>query len=266
MKKHLLITGGSRNLGYAMAERMIRAGWAVHLTSRSAEDAAEAAEKLRTLVPGAEAFGYAMEQSRVEDIRRFFRELDRNTDHLDGFIANAANLGVGKDVFTTDEEAYDRIMDVNAKGTFFCCQEAAKRMTRRGGAMVLIGSVQGVRAVEGRTVYGISKAAVSMLSKYLAYDLAPYGIRVNCIVAGAVHSDRWDALEPAAAAGRRANYPLGRESDREEVAAAAEFLLSDGAATTTGAELLMDSGLLLPALPYRDRKEKLHDDFGRKDD
>jgi 3-oxoacyl-[acyl-carrier protein] reductase len=89
----------------------------------------------------------------------------------------------------------------------------------------------------------------------LAYDLAPYHIRVNALIAGAVHTERWDNLDKEIADARRKNYPLGREAYAREVSNAVFYLADDVSNATTGSELAVESGVLLSILPYRDRKK-----------
>ena len=151
----------------------------------------------------------------------------------------------------TDEEDYYRITDVNIKGTFFCCKYAAELMKRQvGGSIVTIGSVQAKGAVRGRGVYSMTKAALSSLVKNMAYELGEYGIRANNVVAGAIHSERWDALSDEELARRRARYPVGRESTEQEIANAVFYLGTDLSATVTGIDLTVDSGLSVCVLPY----------------
>ena len=154
-------------------------------------------------------------------------------------------------IMNTDEKAFCDIVDVNVKGTFFCCQAAAEIMKRHGGgSIVTIGSIQGTGAIRGRAVYSLSKAAISVLVKNLAYELGEYRIRANNVVAGAIHSDRWNGLSEEEIAARRARYPAGRESTEEEIANAVYFLGTDQSATITGTDLTVDSGISVCILPY----------------
>lgn len=258
--KSILITG-CRNTGYAIARKLAELGYNIHFTSRSLDEAKAAEKALKSEYPNVNVYGYSLEQSDVKDIRRLFSEIRQNTETLDGFVANAAHLGVDLDIYNTDEEIFDTVINTNVRGTFFCCQEASRLMAKSGGSIVIIGSVQSKGAVEGRTVYGISKAAVSTMAKYLAYDLAPYHIRVNCLIAGAIHTERWDVLDEETLAKRRSAYPLGREADMEDIANGVQYLLTDLSKSTTGTELVIDSGLLVPILPYRDRKVTHHEDW-----
>ena len=249
--KTVLITGAAKNLGFAIARRFAKAGYAVAITSRSADRAAEAAEKLAAEF-GVPAKGYAMEQRALESIEAAFGAAERDLGDLHVFVANAAELGMNNTVVSATEEDYSRVIDTNIKGTFFCCREAALRMKRHGGgSIVTIGSVQGAGAVPGRAFYSMSKAAIVSLVKTLAYEFGEYGVRANNLSAGAIHTARWDALSDEALAAWRSRYPAGRESTEEEVAEAAFFLGDTSAPTLTGTNLTIDSGISACMVPYK---------------
>lgn len=256
MSKNALITAGSKNTGFEMCRKFAENGYNIHLTSRSKTDAESAAKRIKKEFPSIDAYGYSLELSSVADIKRAFDEIGKNAETLDVFVANAANLGIGLDTLATDEEHYDSVMDVNLKGTFFTSQYAAEMMLENGGSIVLIGSVQGCGAINGRAVYGISKAAINAMSKYLAFDLAPYKIRVNCLVAGAIHTDRWENVNSAELERRRANYLTGCEATMKEIANAVYFLSDGLSRSITGTSLTVDSGVLVPILPYNGGAER----------
>lgn len=249
--KKVLITGATRNTGLAIARRFAGQGYAVAITSRDAASAQAAADALSKefSVP---TKGYAMVYDRVDSIRETFRQVKEDFGGLDVFVANSANLGIGFGLMNTPEEEFDAIADVNIKGNFYCCQCAAELMKESGGgSIVTIGSVQGTGAVPGRTVYAMSKAAISMLVKSMAYELGQYGIRANNVVAGAVHSQRWEGLSQEELDARRSRYPVGRESTEEEIANAVYFLGSEQSASITGTDLTVDSGITACLLPYQ---------------
>lgn len=248
--KTVMITGGVRNTGRAIARKFAQEGWQVAITSRDESAAIAAAIRLEQEF-GVEARGYGMVMDDLESIRQTFAAVQRDFGTLDTFVANSAELGVGVGVLGTDEQTYDRVVDVNMKGTFFCCQYAAELMKEHGGSIVTMGSVQGTGAVAGRTVYGMTKAAISLLVKSMAFELGQFGIRANNIVAGAIHSERWDVLTPEEMAVRRSKYPAGRESTEEEIANAVYFLGTEQSATITGTDLTVDSGLSVCLLPYK---------------
>ena len=265
MNKQILITGAARNTGYTTAMLYASRGWDVHITSRTLADAQRAAAEITEKYPAVKVYAYAADISKYEDITALFAAVKENAGRLDAFVANAAHLGVGADVFTTDEALFDAICDTNIKGTFFTCKEAARLMGTAGGSIVIMSSVQSKGAIEGRTVYALSKGALNVLSEFLAFDLAPYHIRCNTIIAGAIHTERWDVLDEATCAARRANYITGREADGIDIAEGIYFLTSDAAKSTTGTQLTIDSGVLVPILPYPSRKEYIHEGFSLVD-
>lgn len=249
MSRVALITGGVRNSGLSTAEKFAREGYDVCITSRNARDAEEKAKQLASQF-GVKAKGYGLNLEDPADISRMFLDVKETFGRLDALVCNSANLGIGQTVLSITPEEFDGVMNVNIRGTFFCCQEAARLMATSGGAIVLIGSVHYKAAVHGRVGYAISKGAVASMVHNLAFELAQYGIRVNHLIPGAIRTDRWDGISEEEAARRRANWPLGMESTGEDIANAVYFLASDQAKTITGAELAVDSGILTCLLNY----------------
>ena len=253
--KTVFITGATKNTGLAIARRFAEAGYHIAVSSRDAASVQNTADKLAAEF-GIRAKGYATALDSISEIAQTFQKIKADFGRLDVFVANSAALGIGADLLGTTEAAFDEIVDVNIKGTFFCCQQAAELMKKSGGgSIVTIGSVQGMGAVPGRAVYGLSKAAISTLVKYMAYELGQYGIRANNVVAGAIHSQRWDGLSQQEMAERRAKYPAGRESMESEIANAVYYLSSELAATVTGTDMTIDSGLTACLLPYKKKGE-----------
>jgi len=250
MSKVALITGATKNSGLAMARRFAAEGFRVCVTSRRADDAVRAAESI-TEAFGTEARGYGLDLESVEDIRRVFAQVAEDFGRLDVFVGNSANLGMGSTVLDMTQEHFDSVMNVNIRGNFFCCQEAAGLMMKTGGgSIVLIGSVHYKGAVHGRASYAISKGAIASMVHNLAFELAQHGIRVNQVIPGAIRTDRWEGISPEEEARRRSNWPLGVESTGEDIANAVYFIASDEARTITGAELAVDSGVLACLLKY----------------
>lgn len=253
--KTVLITGATRNTGLAIAKRFAKDGFQIALTSRdlaSAESTAKTIEKEF----GVKCRGYEMTFDNIASIRCVFQKVHEDLGSLNVFVANSANLGLNVGLLNATEEEFDAICNVNLKGTFFACQTAAEQMKSHGGSIITIGSVQGTGAVFGRTVYSMTKAGISMLVKSMAYELGEYGIRANNLVAGAIHSVRWDMLSEEEILRRREKYPIGRESTEEEIAEAVFFLASDKAGSITGIDFTVDSGLSACLLPYRKQEEE----------
>ncbi len=257
-RKTVLITGGGRNIGLEITKTFARQGYDIAITGRSEEAVQETARQLEQQYPHARIRGYALELSSMESIYALTVRLKAEMPRIDALVCNAGHLGVDLDIFTTTEQDYDTVFNTNVKGNFFLVQEISKFMMESGkGSIVLMSSVQSKGAVEGRTVYGATKGALNVLNKYLAFDLAPYHIRCNAVIVGAVHTQRWDVLSEEAANARRSAYPVGREASGAEVGNAVLFFAEDTSASITGTEICIDSGLLLSILPYRDRKNHI---------
>ena len=251
----VLITAGAKNTGFAIAEKFAENGYDVAITSRSSEEIAKAAAAIREKY-GVKVKGYTMELTDVAGIRAVFAEIKADFGRLDTFVANAANLGVGNDFLDIDEDEYESVVDVNLKGSFFSAQEAARIMKEQenGGAIVFMSSVHSHQCIFGRSLYSASKGGINILMRAMAIELAQYHIRANCIIAGAIRTDRWDGQTPEQEAKRRANWPLGIESTGEDIANGVFYLGTDLSKTVTGTELTVDSGISISLLPYKEMK------------
>ena len=249
MNKTMMVTGATKNTGWAVARRFAADGWNVIVTSRDADGAKSAAAKLKTEFPSADAFGITMDPASVASIRIAFESAAAKYGRLDAFVSNAANLGIGMSVFNSTEADWNAVMNTNARAAFFGSQEAAKLMGD-GGSIVFISSCHANKSVPGRALYTASKAAIGGITRSLAVEFGCLGIRVNAILAGAIRTDRWDRFTDEEVAARRARWPAGKESTPDEIAAAVAFLCSDAAHTITGAEIPVDSGIGVCLLQY----------------
>ena len=249
--KVVFITGATKNTGYAIARKFAGEGYNVCISSRNIQSAEDAATALIKEFPKIKAVGYKMAQADPLEIEEVFEKIQSEFGRLDTFIANAAHLGVGLSILNTTPGQYDEVMDANAKGYFFCSQAAAKIMVRQGGGtIVLISSVHAHGAVPGRIVYAASKGAINSMCRGIAIELGKYNIRCNCLIAGAIRSDRWEDLTAEEAAKKRDRYPVGKESSPQDIANSVYFLASDQSPTVTGAEFAVDSGISICLLPY----------------
>lgn len=182
--------------------------------------------------------------------------VERDHPTLDLAVLNAGIAGGGLLPQTTLED-WRRVLSVNLDGAFLALRSAL-RLIRDGGAIVLTASVAGLKGEPGAASYAVSKAAVIQLAKVAAKEFAPRGVRINAIAPGGVDTPIWDDLdffkglvaqtgsrEAAIAAMAKASSPLGRYATAEEIAGQVCFLLSDTAATITGAVLVSDGGYSL---------------------
>lgn len=249
-KGTVFITGATKNTGLAVAKRFAREGYNVAITSRLEASAQKTAQCIASEF-GVKAIGYAMQMNDVADIKRVFAKVETDFGGLSVLVCNAAHLAVDYSLLKSDEQMYADVMDVNIRGNFFCCQCAAKIMKKKHkGAIVVIGSVHCGQAIQGRALYTASKGALLSLVKSMAIELGAYGIRANYVAAGAIHTERWDGMDPKAVALRRSAYPAGRESTPEEIAEGVYYLGSDLSPTVTGTDLVIDSGITDCLLPF----------------
>ncbi len=238
---NVLVTGGSRGIGRAIALRFARDGASrVAIGYMRNDKAAEAtAEELRAL--GAEPVlvrGNITSSRVLEEVAAL--------GPLDALVHNAAS-GVVRDALDTDEKHWDWTLGANARALLELAKAAAPQMPP-GSSIVGISSLGAQRVLDGYTLIGVSKAALEALVRYLAVELAPKGIRVNAVSAGVVETgalEHFPNREEMIAAGK-AN-PAGRLVEPDDVAAAVAFLCSAGAEMIRGHVLVVDGGFSLPA-------------------
>lgn len=247
--KRVLVTGANANTGLEIARRFATAGAAVFLHAPTQAAARAAAARLRKET-SAEIWPVASDFRSPERIRRMMDAILRRAGGIDVLVNNAVDQAMGYAMQNTPPSVLRAAIAINLEGLFICTQAAVRAMIRQsGGAIVNIGSNVSERAIRNRSVYIATKGALDALSRALAVELAEHGIRVNVVVPGYIHSDRWKALTKRRVARRRANLPLGREAQAADVAEAVLFLASDAARCITGARLAVDAGCLAQLVP-----------------
>ena len=187
---------------------------------------------------------FQMSMESLSDCRRTVAKAMMEFGGIDALVCNA---GISLPVlFTqTTEEEYDRVFSVNTKGVFFLSQAAAKEMISAGkGAIVNVSSMWGVAGASGEVAYSASKAAVIGLTKALAKELAPSGIRVNCVAPGVTDTEMNACYDEDAMEALSERTPLGRIADPREIAEAIFFLASEKASFITGQTLTADGGFI----------------------
>ncbi len=251
----VFITAATSNTGKAIAEKFASEGYSVAVSSRSESDSKAMAQYLSEKY-SVKSKGYVLELTNVKNIKQVFCEIKKDFGRLDTFVANAANLGVDMDFLSVTEQEYSQVIDCNLKGTFFCAQQAGLIMKeQKKGSIVFISSVHSHECIFGRSLYTASKGGVNALMRAVAIELGQYNVRSNCIIAGAIKTNRWDGFTDEEIAKRRANWPIGLESTGEDIANGVFYLGTDLSKTVTGTELTIDSGILVSLLPYKEQNK-----------
>ena len=231
--KAVLVTGAGRGIGRALALGFAAEGALVHVN-----DLLDPAEVVAELPEASRGLALACDVSDVAQVRELFRRLDR----LD-VLVNCAGVTGWLDVSDPSEEVWDRVVDTNLKGTFFCSTEAARLMRAGGGGSIVnVSSVVGARALRNLAAYGASKGGINALTIQLAGELAADGIRVNAFAPGATNVERNLADDPGFIESWSPLIPLGRVAEPEDMVGPAVFFASDESAHVTGQLLYVDGG------------------------
>ena len=250
--KHVLVTGGTTGIGFAIAERFLREGARVVVTGRDQELGSRAEAALR------EAGQCWFLAADAGDPAAVVGSADQAVEHLGALdvLVNNAGIGVEASLLRTPLADYDRLMNVNVRGYFLYARAAYQYLARRHGCMIHIASDAGIWGEQSIGLYSVSKAAVVMMGKMLALEGGPDGVRSNVLCPG----DTWPGMRHMAPPGEEDRPesgdwplpPIGRVGEARDVAAAAVFLASDEAGFITGTTLLVDGGM---TAGYRQREK-----------
>lgn len=250
--KTALVTGGSSGLGEAIVYRLAEEGVYVAVAGRdevrARAVAVEAAERSAWGGHEAEHLVLLGDVSVVAHCDRLVAEAVDCFGRLD-ILVNSAGIWIEKPTTEMTEEEYDRLMAVDLKGPYFMCRAALRHMTaRRSGVIVNLASDSGIHGEPNAAAYSAAKAGVVMMSRAMAIDHGPQGVRV-CSVSPAIFDTPMlakaiaDAGDPAYAEGMQDEYPLKRIGRPEELAAAVAFLASDDGGFITGRTMVVDGGV-----------------------
>jgi NAD(P)-dependent dehydrogenase (short-subunit alcohol dehydrogenase family) len=238
-----LVTGAGAGIGRAIAETFAREGAVVHVADR---DGAAANEVAATIVKAnGAATAHDVDVTDTKQVRALMAGIGEAHGRLD-VLVNNAGVGERADFRHLDDEAWDRVWRVNLDGTVRCAREAFDLLKASGKASVVnLSSIMASKHTRQMAVYSATKGAVSALSRSLAVEYAPYGIRVNTLLPGYVETaliGRYIS-NPMIAKALLTQTPLRRFGTPQDIANAALFLASDEAAYITGAALNVDGGM-----------------------
>lgn len=238
--KVTIITGGSRGIGFATADRFLEEGAVVIITASSQASADAAADKLREKHPGSTVAGISPDLTSLESVREAFRGVSAQYGCVE-ILVNNAGVSESTPFMEYTEETFDKVMDLNVKGVFNATRAAAECMTARGRGVIL--STSSMVSISGQPsglAYPTSKFAVNGLTVSLARELGPKGIRVCAVAPGITMTDMMKSVPKEVIEPLAANIPLRRLGQPEDIANAFLFLASDEASYITGVVLSVD--------------------------
>jgi 3-oxoacyl-[acyl-carrier protein] reductase len=239
-EKVAIVTGAASGIGRAIAERYGAEGAHVVVNDVGAAGAEAVAQAIGAA--GGSALAFAADVSDAAQVDALFEATLARFGTLDVLVNNAGLTNTERHFLDADESWWNRIIAVNLSGAFLCGHRAAQIMARKGaGVIINMSSGGATRAHRGNAAYDAAKGGIEALTRAMALDLGPYGVRVNGLVPGSIDSKGMAADLKRA---RGEAIPLGRVGEIEELAGPAVFLASDDARYITGHMLVVDGGLL----------------------
>ena len=242
--KVAVITGSSKGIGKAIAERMAEHGAKVVISSRNTDNCESVASGI--VGRGGDAFAMACHVGKKDALKALVDATLQRWGRIDILVCNAAvNPHYGRSPEITDE-IYDRVMNTNVKSNFWLCHMVLPQMAeRKEGVVIIISSIAGVQGTDRLGLYGLSKAADMQLARNIAVEWGPQNIRANCLAPGVIKTEfsraLWDNPNSVSLQATK-QAPLQRIGDPDEVAGAAVFLAAKAGSYITGQTILIDGG------------------------
>ena len=243
--KVAVITGSSRGIGKAIAERFAEHGAKVVISSRKAEPCAAVAAAIDAKHGAGTAISVPANISSKDELKHLIDETTRRLGPVDVLVCNAASNPYYGPMAGIADEQLRKILDNNIVANHWLINFVAPSMIeRKGGSIIIVSSIGGLRGSTTIGAYCISKAADMQLARNLAHEFGPHNVRVNCIAPGLIKTDFAKALWDNPDTLRRAteDVPLRRIGEADEIAGAAVYLASDASSFMTGQSLVIDGG------------------------
>jgi 2-dehydro-3-deoxy-L-rhamnonate dehydrogenase (NAD+) len=235
-----VVTGGARGIGFAVAERLTRAGVRVALWDL---DRARAESSAAALATAGKAIAVAVDITDEAAVARALAETTAQLGKLDIFVNNAGIAGASKTLWDYTPEEWRQVFRINVEAMYLCCRAVVPQMIERGyGRIVNVASIAGKEGNPNAAAYSASKAAVMGLTKSLAKELATKGVIVNCVTPAAVKTEIFEQISQAHIDYMLAKIPMGRFGKVEEMAAMICWLASEDCSFTTGGVFDLSGG------------------------
>ena len=239
--KVAIITGGTRGIGYQTVQKFLENKAQVVLFGSKKESVLKAIESLKTKNSNYEVLGFYPDLTNFEEVTNVFKEVKEKFGRIDILVNNAGISSSTKlEDYTISE--YDKIVDLNLKGVFICSKAVLPYLKETKGVILNTSSMVSIYGQPSGVLYPATKFAVNGLTKSLARELAPYGIRVNAVLPGIIETDMVKNLPEEVINPLIKSIPLGRIGTPEDISNAFLFLASDMASYITGALLSVDGG------------------------
>lgn len=242
--KCAIITGGTRGIGYAIAEKFIQHGALVAVCGSRPETAQKAYDKLTADYPDAKILALSPDLSDPESVTQAMQTVRETFGSLD-ILVNNAGISASESIYSYDPKEFQKILDLNINSVFVCTQAAAKIMKEQGGGVILnTSSMVSIYGQPSGVGYPASKFAVNGLTKSLARELGPDHIRVNAVAPGITNTDMMQAVPKEIIDPLIQSIPLRRIGEPEDIANAFLYLASDMASYVTGVVLSVDGAAM----------------------
>lgn len=238
--KSVIVTGAAKGIGRASTELFAREGARLVLNDVDEPSLRQAAASLGD---GVDVVTVVGDVSKEDDARRIVATAVESFGVVDTLVANAGIIPLSG-IDQTSAEEWDEVMAVDGRGMFLTCKFAIEAMGSEGGSIICLSSISGLAGQSSQAAYGPAKFVASGLTKHLAVELAPRGIRVNAVAPGTIRTEAVAELPEDYVEPMRAAHPMGRLGEPREVAEAICFLASDAASFITGVILPVDGGYL----------------------
>jgi NAD(P)-dependent dehydrogenase (short-subunit alcohol dehydrogenase family) len=246
--KVAVITGSSRGIGRAIAERMAEHGAKVVISSRKLEPCEQVAASINARHGAGKAIAVAANISSKDALQQLVHDTTKRLGPVDVLVCNAASNPYYGPMAGISDEQFRKVLDNNILSNHWLINAVAPGMIeRKGGSIIIVSSIGGLRGSPIIGAYCISKAADLQLARNLAVEYGPHKVRVNCIAPGLIRTDFARALweNPEALAARNAETPLRRIGEPDEIAGAAVYLASNASSFMTGQALVVDGGVTI---------------------